>query len=137
MVPRLTELIGAQLELAGRIQTLISELWDHVGEEPEEGDTEVVDISVNAEDSETVKLLKRRVAKRVRAYRRGWNEVQALGAVVKDTATGLVDFYGRIDDRLVCLCWRYGEDSIDYYHELDDGFVGRKPLGEARNRMLN
>ena len=47
------------------------------------------------------------------------------------------NLYGRIDDRLVWLCWRYGEQSIDHYHELDAGFAGRKPLAPVRARMLN
>jgi hypothetical protein len=51
---------------------------------------------------------------------------------------GLLDFYGRIEGRLVWLCWRYGEDKLDHYHELDSGFSGRRPIGNvARQRVLN
>jgi len=50
----------------------------------------------------------------------------------------MVDFYGRIDGRLVWLCWRYGEETLRYFHELDSGYSGRKPLRpEARERLLN
>jgi hypothetical protein len=58
--------------------------------------------------------------------------------VVKDPQTGLVDFYGRIDGRTVWLCWRYGEDCVGYYHDLDAGFSGRRPLtADVRRVLLN
>ncbi|HVR84843.1 MAG TPA: DUF2203 domain-containing protein, partial [Planctomycetota bacterium] len=49
-------------------------------------------------------------------------------AVVKSIEQGLVDFYGVIDGRLVFLCWKRGEKSIEYYHHLEDGFQGRQPI---------
>ena len=42
-----------------------------------------------------------------------------------------------IDNRVVWLCWRYGEESIEFYHELDGGFAKRKSLADVRKRMLN
>jgi len=49
-------------------------------------------------------------------------------AVVKSIDQGLVDFYGVIDGRLIFLCWKRGEKSIEYYHHLEDGFPGRQPI---------
>ena len=49
-------------------------------------------------------------------------------AVVKSVEQGLVDFYGVIDSRLVFLCWKRGEKSIEYYHHLEDGFPGRQSI---------
>lgn len=51
-------------------------------------------------------------------------------AVVKSVEQGLVDFYGVIESRLVFLCWRRGEKSIEYYHHLEEGFPGRQPIPE-------
>lgn len=48
--------------------------------------------------------------------------------VVKSIEQGLVDFYGVIESRLVFLCWRRGEKSMEYYHHLEDGFPGRQPI---------
>jgi len=28
----------------------------------------------------------------------------------------------------VLLCWKLGEDEIRYWHGLEDGFAGRRPL---------
>jgi hypothetical protein len=51
-------------------------------------------------------------------------------AVVKSLEQGLIDFYGVIDNRLVFLCWKRGEKSIEFYHHLEDGFPGRQPIPE-------
>jgi hypothetical protein len=59
-------------------------------------------------------------------------EIQALGGVVKDLETGLVDFPGRGPgehrERVVNLCWRYGERAVEFWHGMDEGFAQRKPL---------
>lgn len=54
-------------------------------------------------------------------------EVAQLGIEVK-AADGLCDFRSRLGGRVVYLCWRFGEDAVTHYHELDSGFAGRKPL---------
>lgn len=41
---------------------------------------------------------------------------------------GLLDFPTRLDGRWVYLCWRLGEDELAAWHEVADGFAGRKPL---------
>ena len=56
-------------------------------------------------------------------------ELASLGAEAKAPLdAGLVDFPGEIDGRLVYLCWRMGEPSIQHWHEIDAGFAGRQPL---------
>jgi hypothetical protein len=54
--------------------------------------------------------------------------IQELGAVVKDLDSGLVDFPARRAGEEVLLCWRLGEDEIRFWHTLDGGFAGRRPL---------
>lgn len=60
----------------------------------------------------------------------GIKGIMALGVVIKDIDAGLVDFIGTRDGREVYLCWRYGEEEIDFWHELNAGFVGRQLLDE-------
>jgi hypothetical protein len=55
-------------------------------------------------------------------------ELQALGLLVKDLDRGLVDFPALRGDEEVLLCWQVGEDEIAYWHGLEEGFAGRKPL---------
>ncbi len=55
-------------------------------------------------------------------------ELQELGCELKGIEQGLVDFPALRDGRTVYLCWQAGEDTISYWHELDTGFAGRRPL---------
>jgi len=55
-------------------------------------------------------------------------ELQALGVVVKDLDRGLVDFPALRDGEEVLLCWQVGEGEVAYWHGLEEGFAGRKPL---------
>jgi hypothetical protein len=48
--------------------------------------------------------------------------------VLRDIATGLLDFPALAAGRPVWLCWRLGEDRVEYWHGTDDGFEGRQPL---------
>jgi hypothetical protein len=55
-------------------------------------------------------------------------EILGLGVEIKDFDQGLVDFPSRREGRIVYLCWRRGEESIEWWHDLDTGFAGRQPL---------
>lgn len=58
-------------------------------------------------------------------------EVQGLsddGIVLRDAESGLVDFPAEREGRVVYLCWRLGEEAVAHWHEVDGGFVGRRPL---------
>lgn len=48
--------------------------------------------------------------------------------LLRDPETGLVDFPAEREERDVYLCWRLGEDDVAWWHELDAGFAGRRPL---------
>jgi hypothetical protein len=54
--------------------------------------------------------------------------IAATGVEVKDSAVGLCDFWSERDGRLVLLCWKLGEPEVEFWHELEAGFAGRRPL---------
>lgn len=54
--------------------------------------------------------------------------IQELGVIIKDVDMGLCDFPYLLDDRLVYLCWKMGEDRLQWWHEIDRGYTGRQPL---------
>lgn len=58
----------------------------------------------------------------------GIHEIESWGCVVKDLDQGLVDFPARLRQQQVYLCWRLGEPRIAFWHGLEEGFAGRKPL---------
>jgi hypothetical protein len=54
--------------------------------------------------------------------------INAAGAEIKSLEEGLLDFPAKRGDEDVLLCWKLGEDEIGYWHGIDEGFSGRKPL---------
>ncbi len=55
-------------------------------------------------------------------------ELNSVGVELKDPAIGLIDFIGRHQGHDVYLCWKLGEESIAFWHELQAGVAGRKPI---------
>ena len=57
-------------------------------------------------------------------------ELAAIGCYYKDWnfQIGLVDFPALIDGEVVFLCWRSDEPELRYYHRIEDGYAGRRPL---------
>ena len=131
LIPELSRRVGAQIALGTEIERIVKQLSRETGEP-------VASLEPRLGEAASARALRAKLSDCVGKYEDGWRDIQGLGAVVKDTSMGLIDFCGRLDGRLVWLCWRYGEDNIGYYHELDAGFSGRRALGpETRNRTLN
>ena len=61
--------------------------------------------------------------------------IQTTGCLVKDLEEGLVDFPSIIEGQEALLCWKLGEQRIEYWHGIEDGFAGRKRLesGSSEN----
>jgi hypothetical protein len=55
-------------------------------------------------------------------------ELQGLGIVIRDIDRGLIDFPAILDRREVYLCWQLDEGEIEFWHDLESGFGGRRPL---------
>jgi hypothetical protein len=54
-----------------------------------------------------------------------------LGVEVKALDDGLIDFPAERRGRGIYLCWKLGEGQrISWWHELDTGFAGRRPIKE-------
>ena len=77
---------------------------------------------------EEVHDLRSRVEKSTEALRQPLEEFENREIVIRDLQRGLIDFPALRDNREVYLCWLYGEERIDFWHELDTGFAGRQPL---------
>ncbi len=65
------------------------------------------------------------------SFSRGLAQITAWGVVVRDLDSGLCDFRARHEERDVYLCWRLGEERIEWWHELGTGFQGRRLLDDA------
>lgn len=112
LLPELEPLVGRLLELRARVThesrsmgEALSDLRSNVG-----GPS----ASRLTKEFEEIELLIKRL--------------QSYGCVVKSLEAGLLDFLCERDGRDVFLCWRYGEPSIQFFHELHSGYSGRQPV---------
>lgn len=65
-------------------------------------------------------------------------ELEALtkmGCYVKDVTQGLVDFYSKLDNRDILLCWQFDEPTILFYHDETNGKPGRIPIAQLKERI--
>jgi hypothetical protein len=112
LVERLVERRAEQLAAQARIGALAARVGGNGGGIP----------------AGTPVTLAREAAAADEALRDTLTEIGALGVIVKDVDAGLVDFPSLRDGVPVFLCWRLGEEAIAFWHGLEEGFAGRKPV---------
>lgn len=120
LIPRLEEIMGRLMDChsaAGRLRATLEEERREIAVS---GGSRL-DRDLWRERRERLEALAREIEGRV-------NEILGLGAEPKDLGLGLVDFPFLLNDEEVNLCWRFGEKRIRFWHGLDEGFAGRKPL---------
>jgi len=54
--------------------------------------------------------------------------INEAGVQVKDLDEGLLDFPAQHGQEDVLLCWKVGEPEVAFWHGVEEGFAGRKPL---------
>lgn len=72
--------------------------------------------------------LKKRRETAARVLEEAIEKVHAYGCLVKDLDIGLIDFPTLYQGQEVYLCWKLGETEIRFWHGMDEGFRGRKPI---------
>ncbi len=80
--------------------------------------------------SSDLRLIRLRMQGLIDQMAAGVARIDALGLALRDIERGLVDFPALVTGRQVWLCWQFGETSIDWWHDLDAGFGGRRPVDE-------
>jgi hypothetical protein len=80
-------------------------------------------------DPQEPRELEEELERELEAVAEAVQRLERLGVLVKDAERGLVDFPAlRENGEEVLLCWQVGEDEIAFWHGLEEGFAGRKPL---------
>lgn len=75
-----------------------------------------------------LKQISKHQLKLIEAFQSVVKQLETFGCELKDLSTGLIDFYSYREDELIFLCWKLGEDRIEFWHTLNDGFAGRQRL---------
>lgn len=55
-------------------------------------------------------------------------QLNGMGIQLKGPLEGLIDFPSYRDGELVELCWKLGEDRVEHWHRVGEGYSGRKKL---------
>ena len=66
--------------------------------------------------------------------KRNFLRIEEMGGVVKNVDPVQIDFLSYYGGRYIWLCWREDEETIMFWHELNDGITGRKPVSELEER---
>ena len=77
------------------------------------------------ERAEHLERAAQELAREIDSYQR---ELEDLGIQLKDRRLGLVDFPSEMAGKKVLLCWRLGEQEVQFWHDEDAGYAGRQPL---------
>tara|TARA_B110000003_G_scaffold270749_1_gene303746 strand:- start:330 stop:812 length:483 start_codon:yes stop_codon:yes gene_type:complete len=59
------------------------------------------------------------------------DSLEDMGARIAGFDPGHLEWHGVVDGYLVLYSWCQGEDDIEWWHPLDTGINGRRPLVEA------
>lgn len=120
LIPQLTEIVGPLMDLHGEVLRLRAALRDE--------QRRIMVSGGGMLDRNAWRDRSRRVEELSRDIQEGIAAIMKLGGVPKDLETGLVDFPHLMGDHEVNLCWRFAETKIGFWHGLDEGYAGRKPL---------
>jgi hypothetical protein len=118
LLPRLQELLIEMQEKKRALDRLQQQIGVLTGRASGNGHLLAKDLSEKRQDADA--LTKR--------LNETLEEISSMGCEVKGIDEGLIDFPAERDGRVVCLCWKLGEERIEHWHDVDAGFAGREPL---------
>jgi len=90
----------------------------------------VVPVDEESPAAEERRRLRLRMQGVIDQMQAGVARIDELGVTLREIETGLIDFPALVTGRQVWLCWRLGEGDVEWWHELDEGFGGRRPLAD-------
>jgi hypothetical protein len=130
-IPELRDILGSLRDQRAdliRLRDLVLERQEAV--EAGGGSGRGGDAEDEAEAEAELRLIRLRMQGIIDQMQAAVARIDALGITLRDIESGLIDFPALVNGRQVCLCWRLGEGDVEWWHELNDGFGGRRPLIE-------
>ena len=119
--------LGAANDRVDELRPLLSELRDD-RDEVAAGQVRLKALAGDGADRAQLEREQERLTETVRRMERAVRQIDAWGIALRDIKMGLVDIPALVNGRPIWLCWKLGEDDIAWWHELDAGIAGRKPL---------
>jgi hypothetical protein len=104
------------------VRTIVAEIRERYRSIQEKGRRHQ---AVASQERETLKAEIRAEAERIHSC---MEELEEIGAELKDYEMGLIDFPAELEGRRILLCWKYGEEDVGFWHEEREGYRGRQPV---------
>ncbi|HXI45551.1 MAG TPA: DUF2203 domain-containing protein [Candidatus Acidoferrales bacterium] len=95
------------------------------------------DGAATPEDAEQLRLIRLRMQGLIDQMQAGVARLVELDITLRDIKTGLIDFPALATGRPIWLCWRLGENDIQHWHGVDEGFDHRRPIEELPAATAN
>jgi hypothetical protein len=132
-VPRYFNLLEAEKllpEIERLLRTLIQAKQDYEGSEAElsQINQRIALAGGMVPPRERISQLRNRKDAAARVLKAALERLQEIGCQVKDLESGLIDFPSLYHGKEVYLCWKLGENGIGFWHHVEDGFRGRRPI---------
>jgi hypothetical protein len=118
------------VELSLRQALACKSRYEEAGQRIQKATQRIVNLGGSIANREQFVDLRRQRDAAEEELRQAINEIHETGCQVKDLDMGLIDFPTRYREREVLLCWKFGENGIRYWHGLEEGFRGRKPIDD-------
>lgn len=127
LLPQLHQMLGTLRDIQGHARKIYEEMRDirEVGYRKDGNLIMATDYQMAKTEFDTV----------VAEANRLLAEVNQLGCRVSDVEMGLVDFPAVVGGKNVYLCWQMKEPRVAFYHGIDEGYAGRKPLPVEGNAV--
>ncbi len=77
-----------------------------------------------------MRLMRLRMQGLIDQMQAGVTRLVERDVTLREIETGLIDFPALANGRQIWLCWRLGEGDVDWWHELDEGFTGRRHIAD-------
>ncbi|MFL5679933.1 MAG: DUF2203 domain-containing protein [Chloroflexota bacterium] len=125
------ELLREQLAELTRLRDLVLERQSAVeagAESSSRSSRSADDDDQDDEPDDELRLIRLRMQGLIDQMQAGVARIDALGITLRDIPTGLIDFPALASGRQIWLCWRLGEEEVDWWHEVNTGFSDRRPL---------
>jgi hypothetical protein len=127
LLPRVRQVMGQALQLHRHLRTAVASL----GDDGHEVDWALLrgeqQLDEKADEQATQALARARMI--YMALRESVGQIEALGVEVKSVMNGLIDFPSWCDgEHEVVLCYKLGEPELEFFHDLEEGFAGRRSI---------
>jgi hypothetical protein len=130
--PRLFTVNEANALLA-QLRPLLERILENIRRLKSKTETIIVNEKLDPEATDLMERLQENgdIARLVEEVKAWVEEIQSHGCMCKGVEQGLIDFPCMLGAEVVFLCWQLGESNVSYWHRIEDGFAGRRPLLEA------